>query len=257
MTVAPSRPRFVLVGAALFAATAALVASGVLTGLDQYAVSHLMPWLRPRHQPFVTLSSLTLPGVDGPVVRALLDLWTYPAAFVPSGLLVLAVAWRLRSAGEIRAAITWCVLWVAGNAIELAGKLGIDRPPLYRHGVHVSGFDHSLPSGHTIRSLLVAATLAYTWRGGRLAFLWAAGVLGALVVLGHHTPTDVAAGAFVALFLAGWVGPGALARGRAGDGRSGFRWKSRPHRETIAPSTGSVGRGAGAELQQRDERGSG
>jgi membrane-associated phospholipid phosphatase len=195
------------VGAALFAATAALVASGALTGLDQYAVSHLMPWLRPRHQPFVTLSSLTLPGLGGPLVRALLDLWTYPAAFVPSGLLVLAAAWRLRTAGELGAAVTWCVLWVAGNAIELAGKLGIDRPALYRHGVHVSGFDHSLPSGHTIRSLLVAAALAYTWRSGRLAFLWAAGVLCALVVLGHHTPTDVAAGAFVALFLAGWVGP--------------------------------------------------
>jgi membrane-associated phospholipid phosphatase len=184
---------------------AALVAAGAFTWLDQYAVSHLMPWLRPRHRPSVTLASLTLPGVRGPVGRALLDVWTYPAAFVPSALLVAAAAWRLRARGHVDAAITWCALWVAGNAVELAGKLVVERPALHRDGIHVVGFDHSLPSGHTIRSLVVAGALTWAWRRGRPAFVWAAGVFVALVVLGHHTPTDVVAGIFVALALWGWA----------------------------------------------------
>lgn len=205
MSLAPRRPWVALAGAALFAVTAALVSAGALTRVDQYAVDHLMPWLQPRHHPFVTISSLTLPGVHGPVARVLLDLWTYPAALVPSGLLVLAAAWRLRAHGRLDAAVTWCALWIAGNAIELAGKLGLERPDLERHGRHVSGFDQSLPSGHTIRSLILAGALACAWRHGWLAFVWAAVVPFALVVLGHHTPTDVVAGVLVALFLAGWA----------------------------------------------------
>lgn len=205
MSLAPRRPWVAVGGALLFAATAALVSAGTFTWLDQYAVDHLMPWLRPRQHPFVTVSSLTLPGIGGSVGRTLVDLWTYPAAFVPSGLLVVVCAWRLRARRRLDPAIAWCVLWVAGNAIELAGKLALERPALYRDGIHVSGFDQSLPSGHTIRSLLVAGAVAYTWRRGHLAFAWAAGVAFALVVLGHHTPTDVAAGLFVVLFLAGWA----------------------------------------------------
>lgn len=205
MTLAPRRPRVALAGAALFVATAALVAAGALTWLDQYAVTHLMPWLRPRHHPLVTISSLTLPAVHGSVAQVLVDLWTYPAAFLPSALLVLAGAWRLRARGRMDAALAWCALWIAGNAVELAGKLAVERPPLHRGGVHVSGFDHSLPSGHTIRSLVVAGALAWAWRRGRLAFVWAAGVPFALVALGHHTPTDVVAGVFVGAILAGWA----------------------------------------------------
>ena len=76
MSLAPRRPRAALAGAILFVAMAALVAAGAFTWLDQYAVSHLMPWLRPRHRPSVTFASLTLPGVRGPLGRALLDVWT-------------------------------------------------------------------------------------------------------------------------------------------------------------------------------------
>jgi membrane-associated phospholipid phosphatase len=209
----PRRPFLAVTGGALFAATAGLVAAGVLTRVDQHAVSHLMPWLRPRHHSFVSISSLTLPGLHGSPARCLVDLWTYPAALVPSAVLVLAAAGRLRTTGRMSAAITWCVLWVAGNAIELAGKLGLERPALYRHGVHVTGFDHSLPSGHTIRSLVVAGALAWAWRRGWVALLWAATVPFALVALGDHTPTDVVAGVFVVLLLAGWAPPRASRSG--------------------------------------------
>lgn len=205
MSLVPRRPWVALAGAALFAATAALVSAGAFTRLDQYAVDHLMPWWRLENHPFVTIAALTLPGLNGSVARVVVDLWTYPGALVPSALLLLASAWRLRARGRLDAAITWCVLWLAGNAVELAGKLWLQRPDLERHGMHVYGFDQSLPSGHTIRSLLVAGAIACAWHWGRLALVWAAGVPFALVVLGHHTPTDVAAGVFVVLFLAAWA----------------------------------------------------
>jgi membrane-associated phospholipid phosphatase len=192
-------------GALLFAALAALVAAGACTRIDQYAVSHLMPWLRPRDHAPLTLSSLTVPQVGGSLARTLVDLWTYPAAFAPSAVLVLLCARRLHLRGASRAALTWCALWVAGNAVELAGKLAVVRPDLYRGPIHVVAFDHSLPSGHTIRSLVVAGALASTWRAGRLGLAWAAGVIPALVALGAHTVTDVVAGVFVAAALAGWA----------------------------------------------------
>lgn len=205
MRLTPRRPRAALAGAALFALLAGLVAAGAFTWLDQYAVSHLMPWLEPRQHPFVTISSLTLPTLGHSAVRTVVDLYTYPAAFVPSGAIVLLCAWRLWARGDSRAALTWCALWVGGNAVELVGKLGVERPPLYQGVVHVTAFDHSLPSGHTIRSLVVAGALAWTWRHGRVAFAWAAGVALALVALGAHTPTDVVGGVLVAVFLAAWA----------------------------------------------------
>ena len=65
------------------------------------------------------------------------------------------------------------------------------------------GFDHSLPSGHTIRSFLIAAVvLVLSARLGRAAAVWAASVVPILVVAGWHTPTDVAAGLLLAAALA-------------------------------------------------------
>lgn len=198
---APSRPRLAVAGAALAIATAVLVAAGVLTRVDQFAVSHLMPWVEPGRARPLTFGALALPRLDGPLPRALLDLWTYPAALVPSLVVVLLCA--LRSARPVGAA--WCALWLGGNVLELVGKSTISRPALYAAHARVESFDASLPSGHTIRALVVAAAVASTWRFGRYALVWAAGVLPALVVLGAHVPTDVAAGLFVALALAGWA----------------------------------------------------
>lgn len=205
MSLRPRHPRAALAGGIGFLALAGLVAAGAFTWLDQYAVSHLMPWLQARSRSQVTVSSLTLPSLGHSAGRALVDLWTYPAAFVPSLVLVLVCAWRLHARGCTTAAVTWCALWLAGNAVELLGKLRVERPALHRGAVHVTSFDHSLPSGHTIRSLVVAGAIAWTWRRGGLAFAWAAGVPFALVALGAHTPTDVAAGVLVAVALAGFL----------------------------------------------------
>jgi hypothetical protein len=198
--LAPRRPRLAVAGGLLTALTATLSATGVLHGIDQYAVDHLMPWLQTRHHPFVTFRALVEPRVEPPAANTALRLWTYPAAVLPSLLIVVLAAWR---AG--RAAIAWCALWCAGNAIELAGKLTLHKPDLFHHGTHVSAFDTSLPSGHTIRALILAGAVATAWRSGRLAIVWAATVPFALVASGEHVPSDVVTGAFVALTLAAWA----------------------------------------------------
>ena len=200
----PKRPRLAAGGAVLLAATIALVSSGALSFADRYAVAHLMPWFEPHHHPFVTLSSLTLPAVHGPVGDVVLGLWTYPAAFVPSAVLVVLCARLL----PVRDGVVMCALWLAGNAIELGGKLTVSRPELFKGGIHAAAFDSSFPSGHTIRSLVVAASFTLAWRWGYVAYLWAIGVLGALVVTGAHTPTDVVAGVCVGAVLAGWAPEG-------------------------------------------------
>ena len=193
------RRRVALVSAVLFIALAVLVDLGQFTWLDQHAVSHWMPWLEPQRHPMITVSALLVPQTVSSTFGTIVDVWTYPAAVIPSGVIVVLLL-VLRG----WSAAVWAVLWVGANVIELAGKLIVERPNLYFHGIHVSGFDHSLPSGHTMRSLVIATALAATWRVGRPALVWAATVPFALVALGDHTPTDVVAGllAFTALYAA-------------------------------------------------------
>jgi membrane-associated phospholipid phosphatase len=199
--LAPRRPRLAIAGGLLTALMATLAAAGVLRPIDQYAVDHLMPWLQVRHHPLVTFGALTVPSFEPPAANTALELWTYPAAVLPSLLIVLTAAWRLTR----RDAITWCALWCAGNAIELAGKLSLHKPDLYHHTFHVAAFDTSLPSGHTIRALVLAGAVAAAWRSGWLALVWATTIPFALVVSGAHVPSDVVTGAFVAMTLAAWA----------------------------------------------------
>jgi membrane-associated phospholipid phosphatase len=199
--LAPRRPRLAIAGGLVTALAATLTSTGALAFVDKYAVAHLMPWLEVRHHRFVTIGSLTVPSLHGPAANAALELWTYPAALVPSLVILLVAASRLAKAG----AIVWCALWTAGNAVELVGKLTLRKPALYHNHVHVAVFDSSLPSGHTIRSLVIAGAVAAAWHSGRAAYVWAATVPFALVVTGAHTPTDVVTGVFVALTLAGWA----------------------------------------------------
>lgn len=197
---------------------AVLVTSGAAGGLDQYAVDHWMPWLAPAHHRLLDLRSLLLPGTNGSRASRLVDLWTYPASVAVSAAVVGACAVVLDRRSRRGSAVALCLLWVAGNAVELAGKTMLARPALYltRGGtrIHVQGFDHSFPSGHTIRGFLVAVAIAYTWRrGAPLAVAWFLGVPFALVALGDHTPTDVLGGLLVAAALvAGAVRYGRNAR---------------------------------------------
>ena len=215
-TLRPARPWALAAGGGLFLLTAVLVARGALQGVDGYAVAHWMPWLRPRVHTPLSAASLLSPEPRGPAGAKLLDLWIYPAAVVPSAVIVAAASVRLRRAGATRAAVTWCVLWAAANAIELAGKALVARPALYATvggvRVHVTGFDQALPSGHTLRALVLAGAVASAWRRGWLGYVWAATVPFALLAIGWHTPTDIAAALFAGLALYAWAPPPARAR---------------------------------------------
>jgi hypothetical protein len=208
-TFRPHRPWAAIVGLSLFLATGLLVSRGTFHGLDQYAVTQWMPWLRPSPNSRVTFATLALPSWQSPVLAGLLEFDVYPASVLPSAIVIGIAAFALHRRGETRAAVTWCALWLAANIFEVAGKTVFERPPLHTavgsRYVHVAGFDHALPSGHTLRSLVVAAAVAYTWRYGWLAVAWAATFPIVLIVIGWHTPTDIAAGAFAALALYAWA----------------------------------------------------
>jgi membrane-associated phospholipid phosphatase len=184
--------------AGVFAALAVLVAAGAFTGIDQWAVDHLMPGA--RFTPSTT--SLAADALPLRHVRwhdpwqAAVNIVALPASF----LLALAlIAWRSR---RLAVALVACV------AVEVLCKEVLERPALYADGQHVTGFDSSFPSGHTLRIVLLA--LAFRPLLGRWAAAWAAVAIALVVLAGWHTPSDVAGG-----LLLGLLGGVAAVRGRA------------------------------------------
>ena len=194
-------PIVAAVGAGVFVLLAVLVATGVLTSLDEHAVAHWMPWLRPSRPRLIHVAAVFVPQTRPTLGGTLVALWTYPASPFVSMLIVAACAYAVRRRGSPGAAISLCALWIVANVLELTGKAVIERPP-----VGVAGFRHSYPSGHAIRACVVAAGIAWTWRrAGPAAAAWALTVPVALVLLGDHTPTDVVGGlALAACLIALW-----------------------------------------------------
>jgi membrane-associated phospholipid phosphatase len=192
--------------AAAYAALAVLVASGATNGLDQWSVDHLMPGLGDASVaptkteavvPFLHASWDTPLAVLGNVV-------TLPAQAVIGSILAAACWVVLARRGRTRAALAWAVAWLLANAIEVLCKSVLSRPLLHRGGATLWGFQSSWPSGHTLRSVLLAATVAAAWRAaGRWVAAWAAATLVFLEVDGFHVPTDIAGGLLLALLAAG------------------------------------------------------
>ena len=205
------RTRLALPCAAAFAVLAVLVAhGGVVHRVDQWAVHHLMPGLNPGSRAPSTAASLVPfrhAGVGGRgAIRLVTNVWTFPASAGVSFVLFAvgcALLWRR---GRRTAALVWAGLWIAGNAVEVLCKHVLERPPLsaISHGVpvHLSGFDASYPSGHTLRSILLAGLVIALWpRARRPALVWAAVALPLLLVAGFHTPSDIVGGALLAGLL--------------------------------------------------------
>jgi hypothetical protein len=183
------------ISTAAFAALAGLVATGATTGIDGWAITHTMPGAQfSGHTPTTAEGLVPLLHVRWHgAVHILAEIVTVPAAFLPS-LVILVV---LRRFG-------WILVWAIGNAIEELCKWTLSRPALYHHGLHLAAFDHSYPSGHTVR----AAILAAAWRPARP---WAVAAIVMLEVGGFHVPTDLAGGVLLALAL---LGARRLARAR-------------------------------------------
>lgn len=185
----------------LFLALAILVQVGALTGVDQWAVDHFMPALRPRSVPRSAGTSVfpifhVRRGMDLPVAAA-----TYGVAWIASALPALVLTaigcLYLQRRGHAGLAVRFALVFVAVNVLVLVGKSVIDRPALYGTDprglrVHVLPFDTSFPSGHASRAVILAALGSLCVARLRpLAAFWLAAVLVLLVVGAWHTPSDV------------------------------------------------------------------
>lgn len=197
-----SRRSLVLL-AALYAALAGLVAAGVFSRLDQWAVEHAMPGAHfHAKQPSVLDALVPFLGAHEHSGWGL----AVNLVALPAGALVsLAILAALRR---------WAVVvaCLAGDLVELVCKHVLDRPALFRAGFHVAPFDSSFPSGHALRTVVVAGAIAWVWPRARLAVLvWACASIALLLLAGWHTPTDLAGGVLLgALALLCARGAGAL-----------------------------------------------
>ena len=148
-----------------------------------------------------------------PVGAGVTEIVTLPGQVLISLALVALAAWQLWKLGRVEAAVCWTAAWLVAVAVEIAFRHTLTREPLYRHGVHLVGFDASWPSGHALRCALVAAALAVAWPRLRIPLaLWLAAVVVLLEFAGFHTPTDLAGG----LFLAAAAAAAAVAVDRSG-----------------------------------------
>jgi len=141
-----------------------------------------------------------------PVVAGVTQIVALPGQVVFSLVLVLAAAGRLWTRGRVEAAVCWTAAWLVAVAVEVVCRHTLTRAPLYRHGVHLVGFDASWPSGHALRCALVAGALAAAWPPLRPALgIWLVVAVVLLELAGFHTPTDLAGGLLLAATAAASV----------------------------------------------------
>jgi membrane-associated phospholipid phosphatase len=207
------RPRtlLALALAAGFAALALAVAhADAVHHVDEWAVRHAMPGLSPRDRAPSALAGAVpfwlVSLHDRALIRVATDLWTLPASPLVSALLFGGGCLLLLRRGARGAAAAWAAVWLVGNAAEALTKHVLERPALYAvdrgTGIHVLDFDHSYPSGHALRSVLLAGLVAVLWRRfGAPAAVWAAVALPLLLVAGFHTPSDLVGGVLLAGLL--------------------------------------------------------
>jgi hypothetical protein len=192
--------------ACAFAALAALVAAGAVTRVDEWAVNHVMPGASFRHANVGLLDGLV------PLLHSRWDsaygiaaqLVTLPASLLISAAIAFACSRLLGAA------------LVAAVAVEVLCKEVLTRPALYHGSFHIAAFDSSFPSGHALRTVIVAAAVAWRWPRARyLTVAWAIASIVLLQLAGWHTPTDIAGGVLLgALALLGARAAGALGRRR-------------------------------------------
>jgi membrane-associated phospholipid phosphatase len=186
--------------AAAFAALAVLVAAGALTGFEQWACDHLMPLAGGTSGRAPTILEGLIPLYHAawhPFGVAVAQIVTLPGQVVISLAIVAAGAWKLRAPG-------WIVAWLGATGTEFFIRHVLTRPALYRHGVHITAFDSSWPSGHALRCAIVAVVLATAWPRARMVLAaWLIAAAALLELAGFHTPTDVLGGLLLAFLACG------------------------------------------------------
>ncbi len=181
--------------ACVFAGLAALVTAGAFTGLDQWSVDHLMPGASFHHAQGGFLDGL---------VPLLHSRWSSPYA-VAANIVTLPAAFLFSLAIVFACSRVLAIALVAAVAVEVLGKELLTRPALHDGSFHIATFDSSYPSGHALRTVIVAGAIASIRpRAGRFAAAWAIASIVLLLLAGWHTPTDLAGGVLLgALALLG------------------------------------------------------
>jgi membrane-associated phospholipid phosphatase len=182
------------------------VAAGAFTRVDQWSIDHLMPGgsfhngKRPLIDGLVPLLSSGWHSGYGVAVNIV----TLPASFLIALAIVVACS---RVLG---------VALILAVGVEVICKEVLTKPALYDGSFHITAFDTSFPSGHALRTVMVAAAVAWRWpRLRAVAVVWAIASVVLLLLAGWHTPTDLAGGVLLAsLALLGARGAGALRRRR-------------------------------------------
>jgi len=176
-----------------FAGLAVAVAAGAFTGIDQWAVDHVMPGGHfTGGQPNLLDALVPLAGTHwDSALSVAAAVVAIPASFLPA---LALTAWRSRPVAA---------LVIAGTAVEALCKEVLSRPPLHHGTLHVVAFDGSFPSGHALRVVLVAAAFA-----SPLAAAWAVLAVVLIQLAGWHTPSDILGGLLLALL--GLLGARAL-----------------------------------------------
>ncbi len=171
-----------------FAALAVLVAAGAFTRVDQWSIDHVMPGASFHHVQGGLLEGLVplLHSRWGSPFAVLVNIVTLPASF----LIALAIAFACSRA--------FGIVLAAAVAVEVLCKEVLVRPALHHGSFHIATFDSSFPSGHTLRTVIVAGAVA-TARPRARSFVvaWAIGSIALLLLAGWHTPTDLAGGAIL------------------------------------------------------------
>lgn len=171
--------------ACAFAALAGLVAAGAFTRVDQWAVDHAMPGASFHHTP-------------GPLINGLVPLlhagWSSPYA-IAANIVTLPASFLIALAIVLACSRVLAAALIAAVAVEVLCKELLDRPALHDGSFHISAFDSSFPSGHALRTMLVAGAIAWRWpRSSPAAAAWVVISVVLLELAGWHTPSDLAAG---------------------------------------------------------------
>jgi len=202
--------RLALVLLAAFLVLTGLVAAQALRPVDRYAIHHLMPYASDSVAGTIAPSepeNAVKPIVHGhrSLAQSIAALAFAPADSI-SALVLAAVATVVirRRRGPWRAGLVWFAALLAGLAVEGLGKMLIPQIKFtYSSVVFGVKIEGTYPSGHTMRSVIVATMIVSLWPGARpFAIAWVLYVTAVLELGGLHVPSDIAGGYLIGGALA-------------------------------------------------------